>query len=41
MFPLFYFLAEQNISLLGGQFGHLSKNILYTRPVQHEHSKSV
>ncbi len=41
MFPLMlFFLAEQNFSLLGGHFGHLSKNILYTRPVQHTH-KSV
>ncbi len=30
MFPLILFLAEQNFSLLGGHFGHLSKNILYT-----------
>ncbi len=30
MFPLIFFLAEQNFSLLGGHFGHLSKNILYT-----------
>ncbi len=29
-----FFLAEQNLSLLDGHFGHLSKNILYTRPVQ-------
>ncbi len=35
MFPLILFLAEQNFSLLGGHFRHLSKNILYTRPVQH------
>ncbi len=34
MFPLICILAEQNFSLLGGHFGHLSKNILYTRPVQ-------
>ncbi len=33
MFPLIFFL-EQNFSLLAGHFGHLSKNILYTRPVQ-------
>ncbi len=37
-----FFLAEQNFSLLGGHFGHLSKNILYTRPVQRAHTqKSV
>ncbi len=34
-------LAEQNFSLLGGHFGHLSNNILYTRPVQRTHKKSV
>ncbi len=32
----FFFLAEQNFSLLGGHFSHLSQNILYTRPVQHK-----
>ncbi len=30
MFPLIFFLAEQNFSLLGRHFGHLSKSILYT-----------
>ncbi len=25
----FLYLAEQNFSLLGGHFGHLSKHILY------------
>ncbi len=39
IFPLMFFLAEQNFSLLGGHFGHLSKNILYTRPVQRTHKK--
>ncbi len=40
MFPLIIiFLAEQNFSLLGGHFGHLSKNILYTRPVQRTQKK--
>ncbi len=32
--PQMFFLAEQNFSLLGGHLGHLSKNILYIRPVQ-------
>ncbi len=39
MFSLIFFLAEQNFSLLGGHLGHLSKNILYTRPVQHTQKK--
>ncbi len=34
MFPLIFFLAEQHFFLLGRHFGHLSKNILYNRPVQ-------
>ncbi len=32
--PSNLFLAEQNFSLFGGHFGHLSKNIIYTIPVQ-------
>ncbi len=39
MFRLIIFLAEQNFSLLGEHFSHLSKNILYTRPVQRTHKK--
>ncbi len=31
---IYFFLAKQNFPLLGGHFGHLSKNILYTRPVE-------
>ncbi len=38
MFPLIFFLAEQKFSLLSGHFGHLSKNILYTRPEQRAHT---
>ncbi len=41
MFPLIVILAEQHFSLLGRHFGHLSKNILYTRPVQRTHKKCV
>ncbi len=41
MFPLILFLAEQNYSLLGGHFRHLSKNILYTRHVQRTHKRKV
>jgi len=35
MLPLIFFLAEKNLSLLGGHFEHLSKRIFffYTRPV--------
>ncbi len=36
-----FFLAEQNFSLLGRHFSHLSKNILYTRPVQRAQKKCV
>jgi len=32
-------LAEQTFSLLDGNFSHLSKNILYTRPVERTHKK--
>ncbi len=38
-FPLIIFLAEQNFSLMGGHFGHLSKEILYTRPIQRAQKK--
>ncbi len=31
----------KNANLLGGHFGHLSKNILYTRPVQRAHKKHL
>ncbi len=41
MFPLIIFLAEQKCSLLGRHFSHLSKNILYTRPVQRAQKKCV
>ncbi len=41
MFPLISFLAEQNFSLLGEHFSPLSKNSLYTRPVQRAHTKKV
>ncbi len=34
-------LAEQNFSLLGIHFGHLSTSILYTRPVQHTHKNCI
>ncbi len=37
--PSIFFLAGENFSLLGGHFGHLNKNILYTRPVQGAHKK--
>ncbi len=37
MFPLMFFFLLNKTSLLGRHFGHLSKNILYTRPVQRAH----
>ncbi len=38
MFPQIFFLAEQNFSLLGGHFGHLSKNIFIPN-LQSAHTK--
>ncbi len=37
--PSHVFLAEQNFALLGRHFVHLSKNILYSRPVQRAQKK--
>ncbi len=41
MFPLIFFFAEQNFPLLDEHFSHLSKNIIYTRPVQRKQKKCV
>ncbi len=40
MFPQIFFLSEQNFSLLGEHFSHLSKNILYTQTCT-THAKKV